>query len=217
MHSAAAGVFLSRVCISVLWGWPLSLQPRVRPYQCCLRKFHMFSFSIRQRVQLPQRVSMFQPLYFGGKHIFLAELSFLCGEGLSLYRAGNQPEDCMAVGPLHSFFQTADHRHSHFTMVTCFIPSEFLAPAVQDSWHSIYLAKQFEHAEQLLFILHSVLWRKALCTENMVWEYADEMHCFFLNDQYQSLLTDLYCACRSLFFHQRLLDFGTETASVVFY
>lgn len=79
-----------------------------------------------------QRVSA--ALFLGEKHIFLAELSFLCGgPGLAFYSAGNQPEDCMAVGPLRSVFQAADHRHSHFTMVTCFIPSEFLAPAVQDS------------------------------------------------------------------------------------
>lgn len=125
---------------------------------------------------------MFPLLYFfGGKMYFSNEIECsLCGSpGLARYRAsGSKPENCMvATGPLLSFFlfQTVDHnKHSNFTMVTCFIPSASHAPTVQDSWHSIYLARQFEHADQLLFIFHSVLWRKALWIEKMVQEHADE-------------------------------------------
>lgn len=49
-------------------------------------------------IQLPPSVSMFQRLNFWRKHIFWAELSFLCGgPGLAFCRAGSQPEDCVAV------------------------------------------------------------------------------------------------------------------------
>lgn len=109
------------------------------------------------------------------KCIFLTKLSVPCGgPGLSIYRApASKLENCMvAAGPLPSFFQATDHKHSNFTMVTCFIPTASLAPTVWDSWHSIYLANQFQHADQLLFISHSVLRRKALCIEKMV--HTDE-------------------------------------------
>lgn len=43
-------------------------------------------------------------------------------------------------------------------MATCFIPTASLAPTVRDSWHSVYLPKQFVHADQLLFISSAVLY-----------------------------------------------------------
>lgn len=55
-----------------------------------------------------------------------------------------------------SFVQAVHHVHSHFTMVTCSIPTTAPAPAVKNSWHSIYLAELFERAGRICssFTLH---------------------------------------------------------------
>lgn len=119
----------------------------------------------------------FHSTIFGGKCIFLTKLSVPCGSsGLPIYRApASIPENCMvASGPL-AFSRATDHKHSNFTMVTCFIPTASLAPTVWDSWHSIYLPKQFEHADQLLFIPCAVLYlTEGLCIEKMVHAQTDD-------------------------------------------
>lgn len=53
-----------------------------------------------------------------------------------------------------SFVKAVDHVHSNFTMVTCSILTTAPAPAVKNSWHSIYLAELFEHAGWICSSLH---------------------------------------------------------------
>lgn len=130
------------------------------------------------------------------KIIFLTELSVPCGSpGLAIYRVpACKPESCMvAAGPLFSFLQASDHKQCNFTMVTSFIPTASLAPTIQDSWHSFYpmqFPMQFEHADQLLFISHSVLVRrKALYSEK---NGAGKHRCqtSTRNKHYDSILND---------------------------
>lgn len=120
------------------------------------------------------------------KCIFLTKLSVPCGgPGLAIYRApASKPENCtVASGPLLSFFfffffQATDHKPSNFTMVTRFLPAAALAPTVRGSWHSIYPARQFEHADRLVHVLlitRSVLRRKTLRVEKMV--HIDDQWC----------------------------------------
>lgn len=126
-----------------------------------------------------QHVSTTQFLEENVGFFSLTKLSVPCGgASLSIYRApASKPENCMvAAGPLPSFFQATDHKHSNFTMVTRFIPTTSLASTVWDSWHSIYLAKQFEHADQLLFISLFVLRRRPLWIEKMA--HTDEKRWF---------------------------------------
>lgn len=159
--------------------WPLGLYNIPKYLKMLFQELYNIFLSYSTRIALPQWVSMFpQHHFWRKKFIFLAKLSVPCGSaGLAIYRApAGKPGNCMvAAGPLLSFSQATDHKNSNFTMVTCFIPTASLAPTVRDSWHSICLARQFEHADQLLFISHSVLVRrKALCIEKMVQERTDE-------------------------------------------
>lgn len=66
------------------------------------------------------------------------------------------------LAPYSLFLQASDHKQSNSTMVTSFIPSAPLAPAIQNSWHCFYpmqFPMQFGHAASVC-ISHFVLARR---------------------------------------------------------